>query len=191
MDLEQVVRPAESPRPAQGFRAPSTKGVNPGTGEISFGGDTARNPEPVVRTDQDNNFDNWVQSGTWRVADGEIGTVPVPISGSFQIDTRVPAHWLQPQGSTITLTMSALPSLATEQQGSIYAGARRLRTIQVVLQWADAGTRTVTIDGALWAGGEQPTWTEDAGGIDVIQLQLWSNGTLLAFESGTDMSEVA
>jgi hypothetical protein len=190
MSIEDVVRPAQTPPPAPGYRAPPTRGLNPDAPETSFGDDgDATDAGPYARLDQVNDYARFPGLRKLLAGVHEVASPWRAVSSSFEIDPNVCGIWrLRVQSTSLTLSFKALEALPAGLAGSLWANAVRVATVEVILDWqaAASGTRTLTLTGVRFADATAPTWTPGVGRDRVI-VQVFSDGELYGTEAGLNM----
>lgn len=187
MPIEEIVRAGETPQRSRGHRAPSTRNVNQGTPTVELGSDINPQPQPFATTRNSNDMKRWPQQNLSLANLEELASADIPVGGSYEIDPNVLAIWnLQVTGLSLTLSFAALEAVSEDLQRSIWNGARRVRTLQININWLTDGEKTVTIADIEWAdGGQAPSWTS-APGKDIITIQIDSDGQTIGFVNGLD-----
>lgn len=189
-NFEQIVRPHEAPTKAPGHSPSATRGLYPDTPTIVIGDEgKTTNDDGAARRDQPNNMNYWPTFG-FSVGGAENVVLKRTVSGSYDVDLDVSGvHRIDVQGSSLAITFTDLPALPPEQEETIYADRERCFTVELVIRWITAGTRTVTLADVVFTDGEAPEFATAAGGIDVIIVQIFSDGLKLGFMPGAAMVE--
>jgi hypothetical protein len=187
MSIEDVVRPAQSPPPAPGYRAPPTRGLNQDAPSATIGDDDAgTDTGPFARLDEINDFARFPALRKLLAGGQEIASSWRDVSGAFEIDPNVCGVWrLRVQSTDLALTFKALDALPAQLAGGLWANAVRVATVEVILDWQSAasGDRALTLADVRFPDSSAPVWTA-AAGRDRLMVQVFSDGQLEGFEAG-------
>jgi hypothetical protein len=190
MPLEDVVRPAQTPPAAPGYRAPPTRGFNPDPPETAIGDDSDPTDRgPYARTDAINDHQRYPQLRKTLAGGQEIASAWRQASVAFEIDPNACSVWrLRVQSAALTLTFKALEALPDGLTGSLWANAVRVATVEIILDWqtAASGDRTLTLANVRFADSAAPTWTAGVG-RDRLIVQVFSDGDLIGSEAGLNL----
>lgn len=189
--MEDLVRPFQAPSPAPGFRAPSTSGSNPDTAATEIGnrpnGQTDQGP--YARVDQPEDYKWWPRLKMLVSGALEVTSDWINVSNSVVIDPNICSVWrLSCQSASLAITFVDLEVPTWIEQMLIWAGVKRVATIEIIINWgvAASGARTLTLSGVRFPDGTAPDWTATAG-RDVVIIQKTSDGELYGFAAGLDM----
>jgi len=174
---------------SQGYKAPATGTVNPDTGELTIGGGAETVDSSIVKLGTENNWQRFVQTYFSVSNIEELSSVPVNVSGSYTINPNLLGMWeINAFGADLTIAFDALTALGTVHQNSLFYGAIRNRTIEIIINWQTEGAHTLTITDALWGNdGDDPVVSSGVA-TDIVMVQVNSNGRILAFVTATGMA---
>lgn len=190
MAFEDIVRPAQTPTRSPGYKPPASTGRNNEPGQLVIGGEEggAVRDSRIVRNDGSQDFYHWpIRRSAFLVTQEICGAKPVSGSVTVPLDAAN-IFVFDVSSENLSITFGGFPELPDEQSRSGWASALRCVTIELVLRWLAASTsRSVTIAGAKVNDGEALQWATSAGAIDVVICQIFSNGTVLVFQPGSNM----
>jgi len=190
MALEEIVRPAESPRQGSGYRARSTRGTNADTPATTFGADgSPTEAGPYARVDQPQDYSRYPQLRKMLAGGQEIASAWRSVSSSVQIDPNACSIWrLKCQSANLTITFADLEGLPEGLQGTIWENAVRVATVEIIIQWMVAAPsgRTLNLSGVTFTDSSAPDWTPTAA-TDALHVQIFSDGQKLGFVLGLDL----
>lgn len=189
--MEDIVRPNQAPPSAPGFRAPASVGINQGVPAITIGDGPSGQTDfgPYARTDEPEDYGWFPRLRVLLAGVIEVVSPWKSVSGSFVVNANVCSVWrLNCQSNSLSLSFTALETPSWLARQFIWAGVRRVATVEVIIQWASSvsGTRTLTLSGVRFPKGAIPRWTS-AAGRDVVLIQITSDGELYGFAAGLDI----
>jgi hypothetical protein len=185
--MEEIIRPLTLPARSQGYKSPSTRGQNADDPLLALEGGAAQTDRTVyARTDEPEDFARNPHTGVLVTGLHEICSAWVSVSGSYEINPNACGVWrLRAYSSSLTLTFASLDALPSAASATLWSTAVRTATIEIIIEWQSAASRTVTLSGVRWAGGTAPTWTTTAG-RDVVIVQVMSDGDKYGFAAAMD-----
>ncbi len=186
--MEEIVRPAQAPLPSPGFKQPPTNGLNQDPALLAINAGAAQRDQSVyARTDEPEDFNRNPLTRVLVTGAQEICSKWITVAGSYEINPNACSVWrLRSETSTLTLTFAALDALPDSADDTLWATAIRVATVEVIIEWATAATRTVTLSSVRFPGGTKPSWTATASARDAFIVQITSDGEKYGFATGMD-----
>lgn len=188
--MEELVRPNQAPQQAAGFRAPSTVGLNEGEPLTTFGntGDGQTDLGPYARTDEPEDYSWWPRLRMLFAGGQEVVSEWKDVSTTFEINPNVCSVWrLRCQSAALTLTFTAVESPSWISNLLIWAGVKRVCTVEIIIDWQSASDpRVLTLANVRFPDSETPEWTTTAG-RDVLIVQTTSDSEKYGFVAGLNV----
>lgn len=191
--MEEFVRPSQAPPPSAGYRTPPVGAVNEGEPTTTFG--AAPNGQsdlgPFARTDEPEDYGWWPRLRMLLTGAQEVASAWKNVSGSVTLDPNACSVWrLRCQSAALSITFAALETPAWIDQLLIWAGVKRIATVEIIIAWqvaASGSSRTLTLSDVMFEDGEAPDWTPTVG-TDIFHVQVTSDGDKYGFVLGLDMA---
>ena len=186
--MEEIVRPSQAPLPKPGYKQPATNGINQDDPILALqSGAAQQDLGQYARTDEPEDFARNPHTRVLLTGVHEICSAWIPVAGSYTINPNACSVWrLKAQSSTLALSFAALEDLPDNAENTLWETAERVATVEIIIWWTVAGTRTVTLSGVRFPAGTAPTWTATDEARDAFLVQITSDGEKYGFASGLD-----